>query len=366
MAIPWGAFPHAMMRRISQAELVAEREVFDRAVESTPEILPFCSSATWSFAAREHLIGLGEAEEGSEGDEEEKSLRLPASAIRADTAIWRSEDRGQWLIFGRSPFGYWEPFEAAWMFGCPLVGSDPIDCLGLLREVVRSDLDLTPGFAIGGIPLGGRLHRALQETDVRGGWRRFQEFPGTSCLLIDLEDGVSGWETRRSKRFVRTLARATRDCEQAGLEIEEFTGGADGETGERATDVFHRVMAIPPKTSKWASGTDIFQIERYRCFYEAIFHDLWKEGRLRLLLARRDGEDVAYSLGGVFGNQYRGLQMSYADSVKSLGVGNWLQVQNLHRREAEGISNYDLGMDAEYKRRWADRTQAQVVAFLVP
>ena len=357
-----------MLRRISQAELVAEREAFDRAVRATPGILPFCSSATWSLAARDHLLGLGESEDDpqEEGSEGESPLRLPASAIRADTAIWRSEDRERWLVFGRSPFGYWEPFEAAWMFGCPLVGPDPLESLGLLREVVRSDVDLTPGFAIGGIPAEGRLHQHLRETEARGGWRRFQEFPGTDCLVIDLSDGVVAWRARRSKKFNRTLARATRDCEQAGLEIVEFRGGEKDEAnGETAEGVFRRLMALPPRTGKWAIGTDIFQIERYLRFYEAIFRDLWREGRLRLLFARREGEDVAYSFGGVFGDQYRGLQMSYVESVGHLGVGNWLQGENLERRASEGLAIYDLGMDAEYKRRWADRTQSQVVAFLV-
>ncbi len=354
------------MRRISQGEWRADREAFDRAVAETPDISRFCSSQTWSAAARAHLLSLGE---GNEDEDEEKDdgeaeirLRLPASAIIGDTAIWRSDDAAHWLVFGRSPWGYWQPFESAWMFSCPLVGPDPLESVRGLREIVSADRDLTPGFAIGGLPRGQLLHRVLRRFDEAGGFRQYREFPATDCLAIDLADGgVEAWLARRSKKFRRSLRAAERRCREAGLEIEAFEPG-----GIADPTLFDRLLALQPRTAKWASGTDIFQVPNYRDFYREVFDGLNREGRLRMLVATRDGEDVAHIFGGVFAGEYRGLQMSYAEEFASLGVGNWLQLENLRRRADEGVALYDLGMESEYKLRWADRPLPRLVAYVVP
>lgn len=348
-----------MMRRISQSEWIADRESFDRAVAATPEISRFCSSQIWSRAARRHLLRLGEDEEETESAE--PSLRLPASAIVDDTAIWRDEEEDQWIVFARSPWGYWQPLEAAWMFSCPLIGSDPEQLVESFREAVAADLDITPGFAIGGVPFGGRLHRALRSMRERGGLREYREYPATDCLAIDLADGgAETWLAHRSKKFRRSLRTAERRCGEAGLEIEAIEQGMVADP-----TLFDRLLALQPRTAKWASGTDIFQAPGYIDFYREIFEDLNATGRLRILIATRDGEDVAYIFGGVFDGEYRGLQMSYAEEFASLGVGNWLQWENLRRRADEGIDLYDLGMESEYKLRWADRTLPRLIAYVV-
>lgn len=353
------------MQRISQKEFEASRDAYDLAVADTPDLLPFCSSSTWLLAGREALLGLGE--EGADDGEPEQDLRLPEAAIRADTAIWRSEDLRDWMVFGRSPWGYWEPFEAAWMFGCPLVGPEPERLVQSLRDLVRRDPDLTSGFGIGGVAVGGRLHRCLRSRQEKQEWQQYREYPGVDCLSLHLSEGIESWLSRRSRKFRRSLRNAERDCRAEGLEV-EFVVPEKGEERRvsEADALYARLLSVAAETSKWAEKSDIFQIERYRDFYHRIVVDLWRQDRLRLQFARREGKDVGYLLGGIFGSQFRGLQMGYARSVSSLGVGNWLQWESLCRRAEEGIDHYDLGMDSPYKQRWADETHGHAVVFLVP
>ncbi|MCB1229545.1 MAG: GNAT family N-acetyltransferase [Verrucomicrobiae bacterium] len=349
-----------MMRRISQSEWLADREQFDRAVAATPEISRFCSSSIWTAAARTHLLGLGEEEAADDPDA--ASLRLPAAAIIDDTAIWRDGNEGaDWFLFGRSPWGYWQPFESAWMFACPVIGPDPERSLAQLREIVNADPDLTPGFALGGVPVDGRLHVALRRQQETGNLHQYREFPATDSLCLDLKNGVDAWLGRRSRKFRRSLQAAERRCREAGLEIETIEEGQVADP-----TLFDRLLALQPRTAKWASGTDIFQVARYRSFYRQVFEELNRSGRLRLSFATRDGEDVAYIFGGIFAGEYRGLQMSYAEEVSALGVGNWLQMENLSRRAVEGVTTYDLGMDSDYKQRWADEKRSRLIAYVVP
>jgi hypothetical protein len=327
------------VKRLDPSEFLSAREAYDAAVAETPEVSRFCSASAWNLAARRHLI---------DGE----------SPPHPETFIWRDEDADTWLLFGGSASHYWQPYESAWLFSCPLIGADPERAVECLREAA-SRVETAPpkGFVIGGVREGGVLQAALRrmgEQQARG----YREYPATDCLTIDLNQGAEAWLSRRSRKFRRSLQSAERRCAAAGLTLENFDGSAD-ET------LFERMIALQPRTAKWAAGTDIFQDERYREFYRDLFADLQRQGALRLLIASRDGMDLAYIFGGVFGGEYRGLQMSYAASVADLGVGNRLQAENLRLRAGEGVALYDLGMEADYKLRWADRRCAIRFSFIV-
>lgn len=344
------------MQRISQSEWLHQAADYDDAVARTPDISRFCASSLWCRAARTHLLGLGE-----EGEVDDASPRLPASAILHDTAIWRDEAGAQWLVFGRSPWGYWQPLECAWMFTCPLIGPSPAESIEHLRRIVAADADLSPGFVLGGVPVAGSLHRHLRAAAESGRLRQYREFPATDGLSLDLSGGADAWLGRRTRKFRRSLQTAVRRCREAGLTIE---GIEQGQVADPT--LFDRLLALQPRTTKWASGTDIFQTEAYVHFYRQLFEGLAASGDLRLLRARRDGEDVGYIFGGVFAGEYRGLQMSYASEAASLGVGNWLQWENIRRRAGEGLALYDLGMESPYKLRWSDHSHPRLTAYLAP
>lgn len=324
------------MNRLDLAELRARAEDQSTAAAATPGVCPFCSGAKWQLAAQDHIHADGES-----------GKRLLA------------ERDGAWLALAeRTETGILLPLEAAWIFGSPLVG--PVDAaLGLLVDAVATERS-RPGAAmavlLGGLVRNGSMHRAgLAALGGRG--RGLREIECTGSMLIELGDGVDAWLERRSRKFRRGLPDDGGPPD--GIVLEDASGG-------EPEALFHRLVAVQHRTYKWSEGTDIFQIPAYAAFYRQLLADLRACGALRLLFATRDGIDLAHSFGAVVADRYRGLQMSYAEEARELSLGNWLQVENLRRRAAEGVAVYDLGMPAPYKERWADRLEERTGLFWIP
>ena len=318
------------MRQLTIEEWESEAADFEASVLRTDEISPFCSGVVWQTAARNSLHGI------------EKTAR---------NHIFERE--GNWIVFvEREQRDIWFPFESAWMFGCPLIGN-PEECVALLEESFQKSGTNVAGFCIGGVRQNGALHQALESK--ASSLRDYREFPAMESMVIDLGEGSQAWLERRTKKFRRSLRSSLKN-----QEIEIYDASEDD-----PTESFQRILAIQNKTYKWEEGTDILQSPEYRRFYRDMILQLTERGELQLLIARMEGQDVAYIFGGFFERTYRGLQMSYSESVRSLGVGNRLQWENLQRCEARGVDRYDLGMYADYKARWADRREDYVAIFLV-
>jgi CelD/BcsL family acetyltransferase involved in cellulose biosynthesis len=83
---------------------------------------------------------------------------------------------------------------------------------------------------------------------------------------------------------------------------------------------------------------------------------LVRRGALRLLIAELDGRDVAYLLGGLFADEFRGLQFGFAAGLEALSLGNLCQWEMIQRLAVEQVRLYDLGTDVEYKQRWGEQT----------
>lgn len=319
------------MERLSYDEFVAQSDAFAESVRRTTGIASFCSGPAWQVAANEHLHSESPAKEHF---------------------IVREGDT--WIVFVEraNPRVYF-PLEASWMFGCPLIG-DPAEAVELLTRAARSLLEPPYGFCIGGVPENGRLHSLLLEKAATS--RNFESFPTTDCMIIDLSNGPADWLSKRSKKFRKTI----RQLRLPG-DIEIVEGA---ELSPRA--LLARILAIQKQTYKWRDGTDIFQSPNYPEFYLSLLEQLMSRNAIRVLFAKRGKDDLAYILGGVDQSVYRGLQMSYIDSERNLGLGNLLQWENIRRRTDEGITVYDLGMHSDYKERWADRRDRYVGVFWVP
>ncbi|MBP82303.1 MAG: hypothetical protein CMO61_00475 [Verrucomicrobiales bacterium] len=319
------------MKRLSYREFHSGPVGFDAAVSAQGEIAKFCSSSIWISAANEFLHA---------GD----SNREPEYCI--------VEDDGNWLVMvDRGGRGIWFPLESAWMFGCPLIG-EPEVCVDMLKRH-GSEMSGSAGFCIGGVRNERELHRRLRKLGLASS--RYEEFPATDCMVIELEDGYQSWLGRRSKKFQKSVRQLP---SEDGIEI------VDGSKDD-VNFLFRRVIAIQKQTYKWQEGTDIFQGNDYLMFYRHLLERLSQSGRLRILFARKDKEDIAYILGAEFANQYRGLQMSYVAGVKSSAIGNRLQLENIQRCVEAGLEEYDLGMYSTYKERWADRQDEYLAAFVV-
>ncbi len=97
---------------------------------------------------------------------------------------------------------------------------------------------------------------------------------------------------------------------------------------------------------------------------------LARRGAVRAQVGKRDGEDVAIVVGGVIdtpgGVAYRGLQFSFDDRLRPLGLGNVAQLAQIEALSREGVALYDLGSDVDYKRRWGEGCLTTVTLVAVP
>lgn len=318
------------MRQLSCDEFRKETQVVADQVAATPEIGRFCSSPTWQLAAHDRLHRL--SDDGS-----------PHFIV---------EHEGNWLVFvqhDRQRIFF--PFELGWMFGCPLIG-DPDGAVDLLLEAARRWLTPPVGFCIGGVRSEGRLHRRLRESQDQ--FQHYREFPGVDCMILDLTNGCEAWLQRRSRKFRKSLRQNT---------------GLDGVTLELAdhappNEIYRRIVAIERQTVRWSEGDTVYQADNYADFYRQLIDTLHASGGLRVSFASEQGNDLAYILGGVEGDGFRGLQMSFVESARSRGIGNALQLEMIRRCADDGITHYDLGMHAPYKERWADEVEPYIFVFV--
>jgi CelD/BcsL family acetyltransferase involved in cellulose biosynthesis len=299
-------------------------------VAETPDIATFCSQSAWQLSALRSL-------------QQEEEVGKPLII----------EENGNWLLFvERVGTGIYYPWEAAWMFGSPLIGC-PASAVDLLWRTA-GHFSGRVGFLLSGIPAEGELYRELSER--RATAIQWQEFPGTDCMRIDLTDGFESWLQRRSPKFRKTVRQL-----KVPDRIEKVEASEDS-----IENLLDRILAIQRQTYKWQEGTDILQSPSHLQFYTQLLADLQRQSRLRIWFARDGEKEIAYQVGAIGDGRYRGLQMSYIEEVRSWGLGNWLQLENLRHCAEEGITEYDLGMHSDYKERWVDRQDEFRVVFVVP
>ena len=171
---------------------------------------------------------------------------------------------------------------------------------------------------------------------------------GDKCVrrMASLAGGLDGFMTRRSARFRANLRRAERQGHQLGLVFERYTHDHDG-------SIYERILDIERNSWKGRAGEG-FDQEPSRSFYAEVITRLHQTGRLRVIFIRLDGQDVAFVFGGVFGDVYRGLQMSYRDTHSQFSLGNLGQLAMIRWMSEDGIETYDLGTEMDYKLSWAE------------
>jgi len=166
-----------------------------------------------------------------------------------------------------------------------------------------------------------------------------------------LDDGLDAYLARRSRSFRRNARNAARRAETVGLRIEWHDGAGADPVGlvERAVEA---------ERTSWKGRQDSGLGDPvFARFYRELAAGLAASGdghRLRAGFAVLDGRDVGYILGAVRGGRYRGLQLAYAEEVARLSLGNLLQLGQMERLVADGVSRYDLGQDMAYKEAWSD------------
>jgi hypothetical protein len=298
-------------------------------VDATAGIDPWCSAPDWTFST--HLGFAPEVEPVVLGDLE----RWAAVFARYHA------DKDEAVLGGLEPL---------WGFSCPLLLPDPAEHA---RELA-SELGRLPDWkrlVVTGLDEESDLF--LESIRAFASLGTVYRADGIERCVADLGEGVDSWLARRSARFRQQWRRRERDAEAERITVEIL---------REPEGLMDRFLAIESTSWKGAEGDGITSPEMATT-YRTMIDRLSERGRLRAAIARRDGADVGFILGGVRAGIYRGLQLSYSESVEHLGVGHLLQAHELLRLDSE-VHTYDLGMDMDYKRRWSDQIRSTVVVVL--
>ncbi|MEE2785982.1 MAG: GNAT family N-acetyltransferase [Myxococcota bacterium] len=306
---------------------------FNRGVWSTPHIDHFCSSTYWVLPAVRHF----------EPD------CAPFIFTHDDTfGAFMTIEQGRGLTTAL-------PLECGWGLAAPLIGADPDRSIGLLASAWRQRTEIDAIILAGLPPQPPWLHALSARFD-----RQCRIGLGERCIrrLASLSGGVDGFLSRRSAKFRRNLKAARRQVHEAGIRFESASTGTPNA-------LFDRILEIEAHSWKGRLGEGLDQ--RPSCdFYRDMVHRLRTDNACRLLFARQGERDVGFIFGAVVAQRYRGLQMSFDHTLKSLGLGNCLQYEMIELLCAEEVDIYDLGTDMPYKARWAEATFETAIIALLP
>ncbi len=314
------------LREISMADLVERRSSVEDLLVRSDDIDRWCSSPEWVFAVQQAFAP------------DVEPLVLWSSDGVALLCRTQTPD-------GRSAIAGLEPM---WGFASPIITPDPGAFADRLAAWLLADRRWE-AIVLPGLPREGMLIAHL--VDALSPLAGLRGFAGIDRVVADLDGDLSGWHTRRSRRFRRDLAKDRERADRLGVEMVV----ADDEPG-----VYERVLAVEHRSWKAEEGSGLTAPDM-QMLYRRLTEALAERGALRVRIARRNGEDLAYVIGGLRGDIYRGLQLSYVRGHESLRLGHLLQSYEMERLAAAGVRTYDLGMDLEYKRRWGDRVVPSLV-----
>ncbi len=304
------------------SELVLHRARFDALVDATDpsdRLDRFCSSTDWVLPLHRRL-GSGEV-----------LVRFAEGAALAVTRLEGLQRRS--LLCG---------LDAAWGYARPVVGPDVSASVSLVEDLLRDQRAHCYGLLLTGVvpngPFGARLTERL-------GGRIVAVAEPVGRRIAWLDDGIDGYLARRSAHFRRNARQAARRAEQAGVTFEWHDGGGQ--------ELVQRAVDVERQSWKGREGSGLAD-PAFARFYLDLAESLRHDGRLRAGFARHDGRDVAFIVGAVRGDHYRGLQLAYDATYAPLSLGNLLQLGQMRRLADEDISRYDLGQDMPYKTVWSD------------
>jgi CelD/BcsL family acetyltransferase involved in cellulose biosynthesis len=325
--------------RLSFAQLDAEAVAFDARVAESPGVDLFCSSSAWILpACRVFARGA-------------KPLVLRADAGYVALATLPLHGGGRAAI----------PLEATWGLASPFIGPHPEAIVEFLAPILTGPNSPADALFLSGLDPNGAAARALAKFCRRCGWFfGLRQHAGRHSA--SLEGGLEGFYARRSSGFRANARRARRVATREGVKYEVLSRWAGT---EQLLATWSRIQAIERRSWKGLEGFGIDQ-EPMRGFYRDMVLRLSARGTLRVVFARLGDRDIAFVFGGIFGGTYRGLQVSFDESHRSLSPGVLVHLEMIENLAGESVGLYDLGTEMDYKSRWGETGLETVTAVVTP
>ncbi|MFI5317204.1 MAG: GNAT family N-acetyltransferase [Myxococcota bacterium] len=312
------------MECLSRAEFERCGAEFDARVDADPDLDRFCSRTDWILPFHD--------------------------AFHPERELVLARDGGAFVALAAQR-GALEALESMWGFASPLVGAGALELLlallGARERAHGRELLYLTGLA----PDTARTRALVDALQVS----HSLAIASLTVRFVAELDGVDGFLARRSAKFRASLRAAVRRVRAAGIEFAALGVRSAG----AAEAAYARALAVERRSWK-AAGDNGVDRGPMREFYARMFPRLAARGALRLLFAVRGGEDVGYLSGGLAGSAFRGLQFSFDERLRALGLGNVLQLEMISRVTREGVRAYDLGAQSAYKARWGERRIATV------
>ncbi len=322
-------------RWLDFAQLEAEAHAWDALVAVTEGVDRFCSGSDWILPARIAFAP--------------QARPFVAFTPDAAVALMRIDAEGGHEVA--------VPLEAGWGLACPFAGADPLAQVDLLDAMLDDARRPPDALFLSGIERGGPLFDGL----VRrfSGRCRLGLGPPSGRRSTSIEGGVEGFLGRRSAKFRAGLRRAARKAGEDGFFFEYR------DHFQSAPAIAARLMSIERRSWKGRSEQGVSSGPP-RLFYEEMVRRFVDRGALRVVFARYGDEDVAFCFGGVLGEAYRGLQVSFVQGYEAWSPGNLAQLEMIRGLASEGVRTYHLGMEMPYKARWAEEGLETITLALLP
>lgn len=321
------------------AQLDARVADFDGFLERTHETDLFCSSSDWVLPARYAFAPRARP----------FVLELPEGFVALMSVP--TVEGGRALL----------PLEASWGLASPFIGPDPEPLVDALFTLMGQEEPPADAMFLSGVQVGGRAFRAIEKAASLSRRWVLYEGPTAGRHVADIRGGLEAFFTRRSPKFRANVRRERRAATAAGVYY-EYCDRFDSPAEVLAT--YERIQRVERQCWKGQAGHGI-DLDPGYSFYRLMLLRLAARQRLRVVFACRGDDDLAYVFGGLFLNTYRGLQCSFVDAHRALAPGVLVHTEMIERLSAEGIAQYDLGSEMEYKRRWGEEGLRTVTCVVV-
>jgi hypothetical protein len=327
---------------ITLDELQANR--WDPLAAQTRGIDPWCSMLAWQQSVNIAF------------DHDEERFR-PIDATTPNDVVVDTDDFA-FALRGRTLLDHTPallPLDAVWAFASPVVCTD--NATDNAADSFAEHLAQRTDWQFAYIP-GIQANSVLDSAIIHALSRRFAKSARllagdeTVRCVATLANGFDGFLAIRTREFRRNIRQSQTRAKSRGVVVSTHDIDPTLPIDDQCNGVMQRMLDIEHRSWKGKTNSGILG-DGMQTLYRHLLRKLPPES-IRFSVASIGEQPIGFVLGAVRNGTYRGLQISFDDEYRELSIGSLLQIHEVMRLCNERVLRYDLGMDMEYKQRWAE------------